>query len=417
MGRKVRVGAALLLTGLLSAAAVGVTTAQAGAATVRGFNGKTITVGAVWYAADFPNAQVGAQAFFSQLNKTNYLKGIKIKFDTYLNDDADPATALSAARQLVTQDQVFAIVPDLSDVNPASYLKSQQVPYVGGGFDYTYCSTNVSTSVWGFSTGGCLVPQSPKFMSNTYRQFETYVAAKTDSAHPTIALFSNSGSSGSNSVRLATVSAKGAGFDVVYVKAPIPTVASDYTPYVEQIMTANHGKPPQAVGCQLTEQCIPMWAALKNAGFKGSYWSPLGVIAALDSAMAGTVTTSTFNNEPNPGLTTMQNAMDAVAPGTQLQGYANVPAYFAASLFATAVHLVQTKHEAITPQNVQKALSTITWSIPGLAGPIKYPASTVAGTPYCTEFLAYSGGTTKMIYPYSCTSKVFKVTPQAEKVS
>ena len=56
MGRKVRVGAALLLTGLLSAAAVGVTTAQAGAATVRGFNGKTITVGAFWYAADFPNA-------------------------------------------------------------------------------------------------------------------------------------------------------------------------------------------------------------------------------------------------------------------------------------------------------------------------------------------------------------------------
>ena len=81
------------------------------------------------------------------------------------------------------------------------------------------------------------------------------------------------------------------------------------------------------------------------------------------------------------------------------------------------MHKVQTKKQAITPQNVQKALSTITWSIPGLAGPITYPASSVAGTPFCTEFLGYTGGTTKMLYPYSCSTKVFRVTPQAEKVS
>ena len=86
-------------------------------------------------------------------------------------------------------------------------------------------------------------------------------------------------------------------------------------------------------------------------------------------------------------------------------------------MFATAVHAVQAKKQAITPANVRKVLSTIKWAIPGLVGPIQYPASSVAGTPYCTSFLAYTGGATKTVYPYSCTYKVFKVTSQAEKAS
>jgi ABC-type branched-subunit amino acid transport system substrate-binding protein len=288
---------------------------------------------------------------------------------------------------------------------------------VGGGFDYSYCASKVTTSLWGYSVGGCLVPSSPPVMSNTYRQFYTYVSAKTGSAHPTMALFSNDNASGSNSAKLATVSAKGAGFSVVYNKAAVPTTASDYTPYVQQLLSSNNGKQPQAIGCQLTEQCIPMWSALKNAGYTGSYWTPLGEIASLDSIMQGTVTTTTYNNQPSPQLTAMESAMNAVSPGTQLTGYSNVPSYFSAAMFATAVHTVQAKKQAITPANVRKVLSTIKWAIPGLVGPIQYPASSVAGTPYCTSFLAYTGGSTKTIYPYSCTYKVFKVTSQAEKAS
>ena len=417
MRRNVRVGAGVLLTVLLSATAVGVTTARAGAATVRGFSGKTITIGGIWSTANFSGAQIGVQGYVKQINKTNYLHGIKLKFAGYVNDNQDPATALSGVRQLVNQYKVFAVVPDLSAVNPGAYLTSQKILYVGGGFDYSYCASKVTTSLWGYSVGGCLVPSSPPVMSNTYRQFYTYVSAKTGSAHPTMALFSNDNASGSNSAKLATVSAKGAGFSVVYNKAAVPTTASDYTPYVQQLLSSNNGKQPQAIGCQLTEQCIPMWSALKNAGYTGSYWTPLGEIASLDSIMQGTVTTTTYNNQPSPQLTAMESAMNAVSPGTQLTGYSNVPSYFSAAMFATAVHTVQAKKQAITPANVRKVLSTIKWAIPGLVGPIQYPASSVAGTPYCTSFLAYTGGSTKTIYPYSCTYKVFKVTSQAEKAS
>ena len=415
MKRKVRVGAAVMLTVLLSATAVGVTSSQVGAAT-RGFDGKMITIGGIWPTAQFAGAQIGAEGYVNQINKTNYLHGIKLKFAGYVNDGQDPAVALSGVRQLVNQDQVFAIVPDLSPVNPGAYLKSQKILYVGGGFDGTYCSTKVTTSLWGYSSSGCLVPSTPPVVTDGYGQFYTYVRAKTGSAHPTMALFSNDAASGASSVAYATVEARGAGFKVVYNKAKVPITASDYTPYVQQILTSNDGRPPQAIGCQLTAQCIPMWTALKNAGYTGSYWTPLGAIAALDSTMQGTVTIASFNNEPSPGLTAMQNAMNAVVPGTQLTSYSNVPSYLDTAMFATAVHIVQAKKQAITPENVRKVLSTIKWGIPGLVGPIQYPASSLAATPYCTEFLAYTGGTTKMVYPYSCSTKTFKVTPQAETV-
>jgi ABC-type branched-subunit amino acid transport system substrate-binding protein len=416
MKRLLRVSVGVVLTVALGSSAVLVTTTQAGAAT-RGFNGKTITLGGIWSTANFSGAQVGAQAYINQINKTNYLHGIKLKFAGYVNDGNDPATALSGVRQLVNQYNVFAVVPDLSAVNPGTYLASQKILYVGGGYDFSYCSNRITTSLWGYSAGGCEVPANPPVVPNTYGQFYNYVKAKTGASKPTMAIFSNDNASGANSVKHSTVAAKGAGFNVVYNEAKVPTTASDYSPYVQQLMTSNSGKQPQAIACQLAAQCIPMWTALKNAGFTGSYWHPLGAVAALDSTMQGTVTITTYNNEPSPGLTTMQKAMNAVEPGTQLVGYSNVPAYFNTAMFTTAVRTVQAKKLAITPANVRKVLSTIKWGIPGLVGPISYPASTVAGTPFCTEFLAYTGGTTHMVYPYSCSAKVFKVTPQSEKAS
>lgn len=429
MRRKVRVGTGVLLAVLLSTAAAcsnsststststTSSTSQSSAGPVRGLSGNTLTVGGIWSTANFPGAEVGAEAYFAQINQTNYLNGIKIKFAGFVNDNQDPATALSGVRQLVNQYNVFAIVPDLSAVNPGPYLASQQILYVGGGFDFSYCSSSVTTSLWGYAYAGCLVPSNAPIVPDTYGQFYSYVKAKTGSASPTMALFSNDNASGSNSVKLSTVSAKGAGFNVVYNKADVPITASDYTPYVQQLLTSNNGKQPQAISCQLTEQCIPMWAALKNAGYTGPYWTPLGAISQLNSIFGGTVTISTFNNSPSTALTTMQNAMNAITPGTQLTGYSNVPSYFAAAMFVNALHTVQANKQAITPQNVRKVLSTIKWSIPGLVGPIEYPASSVAGAPYCTEFLAYTGGSTQQVYPYSCSSKTYKVTPQAEQAS
>ena len=117
-------------------------------------------------------------------------------------------------RQLVNQYKVFAIVPDLSAANPGQYLASQKILYVGGGFDYTYCSTKVTTSLWGYSIGGCLVPQNPPVVPNVYGKYYATVKAKSGSVHPTMAIFSNDNASGPNSAKTSTVAAS-AGFNVV----------------------------------------------------------------------------------------------------------------------------------------------------------------------------------------------------------
>ena len=244
----------------------------------------------------------------------------------------------------------------------------------------------------------------------------SYVKAKTRNPHPTIALFSANNASGAQAAKLQTVSFKGAGFNVVYARAAIPPVASDYTPYVQQLMTAANGKQPSTIYCLLSVQCVAIWKSLQNSGFTGTYGTPLGSVPALASSLQGTVSSAFYNIAPNPGLATMMKAINAVAPGTQLAGYSNVPGYFAASMFALAVHNVQASRQAITPTNVQKALSVIKWQIPGLVGPITYPGSTVKPTPFCGTFVAYAGGSIKVVDPYSCTNKSFPVSAGAERI-
>jgi ABC-type branched-subunit amino acid transport system substrate-binding protein len=406
---------ALLVAVLVAGLGITAVGPAGAATTVRGFDGKTITVAGLYPVASFSGADVGTRAYFQQLNKTNYLKGIKIKFVTAVNDQSDPAVALTAARQLVTQYQVFAIVPDLSAVNPVTYLTAQKVPYIGEAFDGTYCSPTPSTKLWGFAYNGCLLPSNASRVPDGYADMYNYVKAKTGSSRPTIALFSANNASGAQAAKLQTVSFKGAGFNVVYARAAVPPVATDYTPYVQQLMTSDNGKQPQAIDCLLAVQCVAVWKDLQNDGFTGTYGTPLGSVPALTASLQGTVSSAFYNIAPNPGLTTMQNAMNAVAPGTQLAGYSNVPGYFAASMFALAVHNVQVKKQAITPANVQKALSVIKWSIPGLVGPISYPASTVEPTPFCGTFVAYTGGAIKVVAPYGCSTKSFKVTSKAEQ--
>jgi ABC-type branched-subunit amino acid transport system substrate-binding protein len=333
-----------------------------------------------------------------------------------VNDQLDPAVALSAARQLVTHDDVFAIVPDISPVNPVRYLASHHVPYVGYGIDSTYCSSRATTSLWGYSFVGCQVPANPTRIGDTLRQVYDYGRSKTGTAHPTLALFSDDNQSGTSAVRFSTVSAKGAGFRVIYNRAPLPTAAADYTPYVVQLMSSDHGNPPQVIACLGTEQCIPMYAALRNAGYHGIYVTPgFGAVAALNASMQGSLTTGQYNSNPNPGLTMMEKSLDAVAPGTQPAGFSNVPAYFSASMFAAAVHQVQSKKVPDTPENVQTVLSGMHWGIPGLVGPIEYPQSTAAGTPYCSELILHSGGGNRVVQPYDCSYRQFVVTPAAER--
>jgi ABC-type branched-subunit amino acid transport system substrate-binding protein len=388
-------------------AAAVLTPSASGVRSVRGFDGTTVTTAGMGVASSFGDADIGTQARYKRANDTNEVKGVKFKYTEFADDKQDPATATSEARRLVTQEQVFAIVPDLSAVNPGPFLNQQHVPYIGWAFDNTYCSQKPVSNLYGFGYNGCLVPADPPVMPDSYAGFYKYVTEKNPAKKkPSIVLFSNDNQSGQNSTKFAATSATGAGFDVVYAKGVVPLTTSDYTPYVQAWLTADGGKQPDAINCLLAAQCIPIVSAIKAAGYTGTLITPLYTDVLL-KPLAGTIAYAAYNAAPNAGLTQLEKDLDAIESGTKVTT-ANAAAYFAADKLIAAVKKVG--KAKLTPEAVQAALAKQTWEIKGFAGPNKYPASTVVSSPACTTVLEDTDGSAwKVVVPYGCSSKTFKV--------
>ena len=409
--RVVAVGA---VAALVAAATVTGVSGASGAPTVRGFDGKTITVAGMGLASNFTREPISVRRLkFRRANDTNEISGVKLRYAEFADDNADPAVATTQARRLVEQVGAFAIVPDLSPVNPGPYLNQQHVPYVGFAFDGTYCSPKTTTQLYGFGFNGCVLPSAPPVMPDSYAQEYPYVAKKTGKTHPSITIISNDDQSGKNSAKTQATAAEGAGFKVVYAKGNVPLTTSDYSPYVSQWLSSDGGKQPDDIHCLLATQCLAVWDALKAASFKGTFKSPLG-IDLFAKPLSGTISTSFFNIAPNPGLTQMKADFTAAgAPSTT--PIFSEETYFAADMLVQALKTVVKKSgvKGITPEAVQKVLATQTWQIAGLVGPIKYPASTVVSTPACGELIT-SNGTAPwtVITPYACSSKQFKIDPK-----
>ena len=375
-----------------------------GVRSVRGFDGKTITVAGLGLASNFGTADTGTKARIKRFNDTNEIKGLRIKYLEFADDKGDPATATSEARRLVTQEGVFAIVPDFSPVNPGAFLNQQHVPYVGFAFDKSYCSVKPTTKLYGFGYAGCIGTADTPVVADGYSQEYEYVKGKTGKKHPSIVIVSNDNAAGKDSASSAGIAARGAGFKVASAKGEVPETTSDYSPYVTAWLTADGGKQPDEIHCLLATQCLPIWDALKAATFTGTYYSPLGIDLFVKT-LQGTLSLGFYDTEPNPGLTQMTKDMDAVLNGKPM-GLFSEQAYFATDMFIQALKKVPKAD--ITPESVQKALSRQTWQIKGLVGPTKYPASTVISTPYCTALRTSDGTAWTVIYPYACTTKQFK---------
>lgn len=399
----------VLATAFVAAGSVG----ASGAAAVRGFDGSTLTVGGLGNEGTFKGADIGAIARFKRANDTKEVKGVKFDYAGLADDKNDPAIATSEVRRLVTQEGVFAIVPDISTVNPGPYLTQQRVPYVGFAFDGTYCSDTPTTSLWGFGFTGCAVPTAPKAMPDTYAGNYAYVAEKTGKTHPSIAMIASDSQSGKDAAKYQATSMEGAGFKVVYTKGTVPAEASDYTPYIQDLMHADSGHQPDAISCALSAQCLAFWDSLQAAGFTGTLSSNLG-LDLLAGPLKGTVALNFWNTAPSPALTQMQADFTAAGAPAATPIYSETT-YFAADMFIQAVKAVVAKGgtKALTPEAVQKVLSTITWEIKGLAGPIKYPAATVMSTPACGELILSTGTAPwSVAEPYACSIKRFKVNPK-----
>jgi ABC-type branched-subunit amino acid transport system substrate-binding protein len=412
--RRSAVAAAITFALVAAVTAGGVSSAGA-QGSVRGFDGTTITVGGFGIKSQLPTLQTGAEARIQRFNDDNEIKGVKIKFTEFLDDNQDNATALSDARKLVTEDNVFVILPNGSGNTPTAYLKQQKVPSFGGGFDTSYCSSKPSTDVWSFGPSGCIVPQTPSFVNDNFHTLYDYVSKQMNKKHPTFLSIGNDNASGKNAARIFAQTAQGTGFDVIGIQDSLPNTVSDYSPYVKDFMTANNGKPPDAAFCSANVQCLGMWPLLEAQGYKGYFFHGLYSDALVKAA------DGSYVNHPYPnfqaadgksaGFDQMKSDIAKFAPGDENKlDLGHVFGYTAADVFITALKKVAAKGKSnITPENVQKAASTLKWELPGFMK-VEYPKATVMQYPSCFANSVSQGGKWVAINVGSCANKTYPPT-------
>lgn len=380
---------------------------------VRGFDGTTIRLASLGIKTQLPGVETGVRARIKRFNDTNEVEGVKLEFVEYVDDKLDPATALSESRRLVTSENVFALVGDTSPVNPGDYFEQQKVPFFGSGYDFTFCTEEPSTNIWGFGYAGCVVPQRPTVMPDSGRQIFEYVSEKTGKEHPTLALFSNDTESGKNAAHFQAAAYGGAGFDVVYKEGSVPPPpVSDYTPYVQELLTAANGSQPDVIICLLGTDCIGMYTGLQAAGFTGTYHHTLYSDLLVQPMQGSTVTTLwavPSNAEAVPALEQITSDIAAIDATATLET-GSAAGYFSTDMFIQALTTVAAEGtEYISPENVQKAAANQTWQIDGVVGPIRYPESTVLSTPQCSALLMSDGTQWVPIAEYDCSDKQFPV--------
>jgi ABC-type branched-subunit amino acid transport system substrate-binding protein len=395
---------------LSSVGVFGVAGSSSAVPSVRGFDGKTITVAGLGIKAQLPTAETGAEARIKRFNDTNELPGIKVDYEEMADDKQDPATALSEARRLVTQVGVFAIVGDVSATNPGEYFAQQHVPYFGGGFDNSYCSNKPSTKVWGFSDGGCIIAADPSRVTDIYHAMYTNVAKLTGKKHPTFIVVTNDNEAGKNGGRIFAIAAQGAGFKVTDVQADMPqSGVSDYTPYVQAALKGDHGNPPDAMFCSAAVQCLNFWTLLKATGYQGIYTHGLFTDVLVKPFEGSYVNNPVVNPaEDTPGYQQMRKDLADLKPGLEDNvDLGTVFGYASTDFFLQVLKKVKKDKMAITPENVQKVASTFTFELKGVKGPIEYPKATVMVFPACfSQF--YSNGTEwETVVPNTCSTKTY----------
>jgi branched-chain amino acid transport system substrate-binding protein len=401
------------LASVLALAMSGIATARVNQGQVRGVTDDEIIVGGLGPANPFQQfgGELGAKARFQIENDKGGVFGREINYIGWADDAANADTNLAEAQRLVQQEGVFAIVPMLSPVflQAGEFLEQQHVPSFGWGISSAFCTTR-----WAFGFNGCQTPPPPvKFGSNTWGGLiDEYFKSKGDGGAKgkTVAVISEDNDSGKSGVTTITATAKAVGMKVVYSKASVPpadpTPVADVSPYINDLMTADDGEPPDVLMLVLAAPTLQKFhPALNDAGYPGlqtnaALYSPL----AVGIVKGSTVVTGTATPEAAADSPAMQEFLDAVA-AVDPEAIINQPTlagYVAADFFIKAL---KKAGKNLTPEKVQKAAAKMTFSIPGFVGPTKYPKAFTRGTP-CGQFTQSDGTEWNVVVPFTCFENV-----------
>jgi hypothetical protein len=304
-------------------------------------------------------------------------------------------------------------VGDESNFNPKDYLTQQKVPFFGWGFENAYCNPKTpTTSQWGFGYNGCQVNTQPQRVVDYAGKVYKYVSTKLSKTNPTVALINYDNASSRSTMAQNTIAYKGAGFKVVAAKSvlpPPPAVISDYSPYVQELLTANGGKAPDVITCLVATECIGIYSLLQGQGFGGIFQHAL-YTDILVKPFAGSIVTASNANYSTEGVKSLEQMradVEAFKPGQKLDGII-LAGYASTDMFIQALKAVAKGGTSkITPEAVQKVAAKQTWQMKGFTGPVKYPTATNMQAPYCTSLFESDGTQWNTVEDYACSTTTY----------
>jgi ABC-type branched-subunit amino acid transport system substrate-binding protein len=399
--RKKQWGAVVVATLLVAALVSTATSAGAGvkAASTRGVTDKEVKVGALVSEQIFGASVKGAQARIDRENDKGGVFGRKINIATIADDKFDPTTNVQVSRQLVTADQVFAIVPVTTIVlGSGDFLAQQKVPFFGWGISPQFCGNK-----WGYGFTGCVSPATPKF-SNPFMPLAAAKALGKDPKGLTLALQAEDTDAAKSGNATLASGAEQMGMKVVYNKANIPAppaTTGDFTPFVQDMMTSNGGKAPDIVILLLASipSTLGLQKGLQDAGFKGPIENTQTYDAQLAAPSKGGsvyVQFGAFETADNvAGVKQMVDDFDkaGVAPSVLA-----AVGYFSADMFIAAL---KKAGKNLTVDGFQKAASRLKYNVKNTAGPTTFPKNYVApGT--CGTLVTSNGTGYDVTVPYFC---------------
>lgn len=353
-------------------------------------------------------ADTGAKARFDAFNEDEEIKGLSIKYLGWTDDGNSADTNLQQTQKLIQQDQVFSIVPVLSPwyLEGAEFAEQQKVPAFGWGISSGFCETK-----YAFGFTGCLVPAKVVFTSELWggliNQYFIDQGEAKGAEGKTAAVIAEDNDSGKSGVEVIGAQAEQAGMKVVYKEASMPaaeggTPVSDFTPFVNDIMTSNDGGQPDVVFAVISQNNLLGFApALTNAGFEGVstnavLYSPLATSIMKDQYVLTQF--STPEAAPNvPGVQEFVDRVQKVAPGEDIN-QPTIAGYLAADMFIQAL---KKAGKNPTRESVAKAAAKMKYEIKDFVGPTKYPRAYKLGTP-CGQLVGSDGTAWSITVPYSC---------------
>lgn len=361
-----------------------------------------IVIGGIAEIKSFGGIEEGAQARFGRANAEGGVNGREIEFLGVQDDALQEANGLSAARAYVQNDHVDAVLPIASagfTAGVSDFLAENSVPYLGFGFMPGFCG-----SEWGYGVNGCLI--NPDVVNSALVEPSITEIGK-DPSTLKIAIQSNddlAGQSG-NVLYEALWEAKGA--EVVYQEANIHTGTTDYTPYVQAIMSAN---PDIVLVSTQFADSVALTGTLKAAGFEGMILSYIAYVPglleaqpAVAEALEGTFALAQFPPQEAGGAAIDQILADLKAAGLpEFVGYGTAIGYWTADLYLQMLDAA-----GGDPAKVHDVVNGgFTYQgVTGGMGDGEWPELQTVAAP-CSAMMKIEGGQYVEAQPYACYENI-----------